>query len=332
MKNIKVFDKYGEPKILGDYINEGGEGKIISLKKPYDHIVIKIYKEEKLNKLGNLLKNKVSSQISIKELFKNTDIAWPQLEVYNENGDWIGYAMKRAIGIPLSKLAHPNLQKKYFNDYTREDVMQVLLSIINNVKILHRNDICLGDINLDNYLIEKDLKKVYLIDTDSYQVKHNGNIFPCPVGKPEMTPLEHQDKAFTQITRNIESDLFSLGILFFQTLMRGRHPYDQIGGTNPVENLRSGNFPYGTGSIAPGQNGSIPPGPWYVIWSHLSHKVKGLFIRCFKDGVKDKSKRPTLIEWDEAFRFYLNDMKKGYFDSEIQPKEPKSKEYNKGSV
>lgn len=331
MKEIQVFDKYGVPKILGEYINEGGEGRIIALKEPYDHIVVKIYKKEKIIKLENLLKNKVSYQILMKERFNDTDIAWPQLEVYNEKGEWIGYAMKKARGVPLSKLAHPNLQKKYFDDYNRADVIKVLLNIIKNVKILHGNDICLGDINLDNYLIEKEMNKVYLIDTDSYQVKYNGNIYPCPVGKPEMTPLEHQDKPFTQITRDIESDLFSLAILFFQTLMRGRHPYDQIGGTNPVENLRSGIFPYGSGSNAPGQDGSIPPGPWYLVWSHLSHKVKGMFIQCFKEGVKDKKNRPKLIEWEQAFNYYLNDIKKGYFDYEIQPKYPKSKEYNKGS-
>lgn len=231
--------------------------------------------------------------------------------------------MKRVRGISLNKLAHPKLQEKYFYDYNRNDLVRILLSIIESVEILHSTDIFLGDINMENFLVDKSSRKVYLIDTDSYQIKNGKKIYPCPVGRPEMTLLEHHDKPFEKIVRTRESDLFSLAILFFQVLMRGRHPYDQIGGGNPVENLKSGNFPYGKGASAPGQKGAIPPGPWYKIWSHLSYKIKELFIRCFKEGVSKPSSRPTLEEWKKVFTIYLQELEKGYFALEIQPDQPK---------
>lgn len=318
-----VYNKYNEARALGEKLSEGGEGSVIALQDPNHHVVVKIYKQEKLNKWGRLLENKLDAQVKLQQIFEQTNIAWPKLLVYNQGRNFIGYAMKRVNGIPLSKLAHPLLQQKYFPNYNRIDLVQVVLSIIESVKKLHENGIFIGDINLENFLVEQNTRTVYLIDTDSYQVNHNGRIYPCLVGRPEMTPVEHHDQPFEAITRTRESDLFSLGIVFFQILMRGRHPYDQIGGGNPVENLKSGNFPYGKGSRPPGQEGAIPPGPWYIIWSHLSYKVKELFIKCFKEGVYNPNQRPSLQDWEDRFRAYLQSLQKGHLDNTIQPREPK---------
>lgn len=82
----EVFDSSGAPRALGEPVNEGGEGYVVALEKPNDHVVVKIYKPEKLNRLGKLLKEKVYIQISYKDRFANTNIAWPQMNVYNRDG------------------------------------------------------------------------------------------------------------------------------------------------------------------------------------------------------------------------------------------------------
>ena len=99
-----------------------------------------------------------------------------------------------------------------------------------------------------------------------------------------MIAPEHHGANLKVVDRTPESDLFSLAILMFKCLMLGRHPYDSVGGGDVQENLRRGHFPYGTGGAAPGFQGAIPNGPWYLIWSHLSFDLKTLLIRTFTDG------------------------------------------------
>lgn len=55
--------------------------------------------------------------------------------------------------------------------------------------------------------------------------------------------------------------------------MLGRSPFDAVGSTDPVANIRRGYFPYGLGG------GGIPPGKWFNIWSHLSFKLKEQMVK-----------------------------------------------------
>jgi DNA-binding helix-hairpin-helix protein with protein kinase domain len=160
-----------------------------------------------------------------------------------------------------------------------------------------------------------------MIDCDSYQVIINGKHFPCPVGSPDLTPIEHHNKNFKQVVRTMESEMFSLAIILFECLMLGRHPYDIVGGDDPVTNLRQGNFPYGKG------NSGIPQGPWYNIWSHMPYRIKNLFIQNFTEGVTDPNKRTDAPTWHQAISIYLNEMNKGWHNKEINPTQPKSQEY-----
>lgn len=103
--------------------------------------------------------------------------------------------------------------------------------------------------------------------------------------------------------------------------MLGRHPYDVIGGTDPVKNLCNGQFPYG-------QDGKgIPKGQWYNIWSHMPYKLKSLFIQTFKDGASDPSKRASIDEWLRELKQYRKEMEKGWHAVEIIPSHPKEKSY-----
>jgi DNA-binding helix-hairpin-helix protein with protein kinase domain len=222
--------------------------------------------------------------------------------------------------IPLKYLAHTQLYEKKFPGITRENIVNLMINLIDTVSKLHELEVYLGDINLENVLCDSTTWNVSLIDADSYQVGD----YPCPVGRPEMTPLEHHGKDFSSVKRTKESDCFSLAILMFHCFMLGRHPYDNIGGGNPVENLEKGRFPYGTGGMAPGRDGAIPPGNWYNLWSHLSFKLKSLFIKTFKDGASDPSSRASLSEWKTALQDYSYNIKSGYNTNEVFPRTPKS--------
>ena len=104
--------------------------------------------------------------------------------------------------------------------------------------------------------------------------------------------------------------------------MLGRHPYDSVGGENPVSNIKKGYFPYGK------DGGGIPVGKWYNVWSHLSFKIKDAMIDTFKDGTNDPSKRTPLKIWEEFLTIYKKEIAKNWHSNELVPGKAKSKKYN----
>jgi DNA-binding helix-hairpin-helix protein with protein kinase domain len=171
MNNPIIYDEQRQPRRLGEQIGSGGQGDVYALAEN-PNIVVKIFNQEKLQERSKL-REKVGVQIRVLEdLIKSPYVTWPQIEVFDSNDQWIGYAMKRAKGIPLSRLAHPMLYLKYFPNIDRKGIVQILLHLLDTVETLHKKEIYLGDINLDNFLADPSTFKVYLIDTDSYQVKN----------------------------------------------------------------------------------------------------------------------------------------------------------------
>ena len=308
----------GEPLSLTvPPIGTGGEGAVYSAPLPGNgkEIAVKVFSDRKLGESRDFLSRKITAMVEMgrangKALVRHPMLAWPQLSVYDENGDWVGYAMKRAQGKPLSRLAHPMLFRKHFPGMDREKVALMLMSLLNAAQALHNHGVFIGDVNPNNVLWDGGDFPCW-IDIDSFQVDAlNGERFPCPVGRPEMTPPEHLGRdhrqiRFDKIVRTRESDFFSLAILVFQCMMLGRHPYEHIGGGSPVENMRTGHFPYAKGGAVPGTEGGVPMGPWHKIWSHYTYNLKRAFVRAFVDGAGDPSRRPSTEEWVKELEEYV---------------------------
>jgi DNA-binding helix-hairpin-helix protein with protein kinase domain len=316
-----VYSGQHEPRRLGELLAKGGEGSVYPW-RDRPEILIKIYHDEILKKRGTTLQEKVETMSRLDdELRKNRKLAWPLMSVYDERRSWIGYAMYRANGKPMAKLAHTMLYQKNFPDLNRRRVAGYLLNLLETTRFLHRRGVMIGDCNLQNILCDPNSEKVTLIDCDSYQLSVDGKHFPCPVGMPDMTAKEQHGKDFSKVLRTEESEAFSIAIVMFMALMLGRHPYDIQGGAERAENLRRADFPYGKG------NTGIPRGRWYNIWSHMPHKLKELFIRTFTEGADDPRQRATLEEWIEAFSRYRNEIDKKFHEVAMEPKVPKSREY-----
>jgi DNA-binding helix-hairpin-helix protein with protein kinase domain len=316
----QIFDIAGQPKNIGSLIASGGEGSVYLLTdKP--GILIKVYHNEKLAKNRKEYQDKIDAMISVKNELEKTDVCWPLLSVYNSSKKWVGYAMKQGIGSPMRYLAHGIAYKKHFPNLNRVGILKFLLSFITTIMELHSKNILIGDYNLLNFLCNNTDYKVKMIDCDSYQVTIGNKFFPCPVGSPDLTPIEHHNKDFKKLKRSLESERFSLAIILFECLMLGRHPYDIVGGDDPVTNLRNAHFPYGRGSTG------IPIGPWYNIWSHMPYRIKNLFIQNFTEGVNDPGKRSDISIWYQEISTYLSEMNRGWHNKEIIPDQPKSREY-----
>lgn len=315
---VRVFDKSGQAQDLSGEIARGGEGVVHAL-TARPSVVVKIYHPELLAKRGDQLRQKVGAMLGLRGAFKDAPLAWPAIDVHDERGEWLGYAMPRAAGVSLAKLAHPMLGQKYVPDLDRSHVVSYLAVIVKAIGCLHDAGVCLGDINPNNFLYDHATGKVSLIDCDSFQVAVSARVYPCLVGAADMVPPEHHGRNLADVRRTRESDFFSLAILIFRCLMIGRHPYDFVGGGTVVENLRGGHFPYGTGGAAPGREGAIPAGPWYLIWSHLSFELKSLLIRTLGDGAGDPSARAPAAEWLGALGRYASGLKKGHHEVALRP-------------
>ncbi len=315
----KVLDRNGAVKQLGAELARGGEGTIYPLTDRAD-ILVKCYHDDILHKNRKTLRDKLQAMVEVHQRFGNPNLSWPLLSVFNAQGEWIGYAMRRVSGVKMHCLAHAILYKKHFPSLTRVALVQILLNLVTQVEQLHQQGVMIGDYNLNNFLCDPQTLQVGLIDCDSYQVQLAGVRYPCPVGSPDLTPKEHHGMNYADVVRNPQSEVFSLAIILFKCLMLGRHPYDVVGGEDPVSNLKAGNFPYGKG------NSGIPKGDWYNIWSHMPYRIKNLFVSTFVEGATDPQQRPSLADWKQALQLYQTELNKGWHETAMRPAQPKSSE------
>lgn len=319
-KTSTVFDQAGNAKNLASLLASGGEGQVFPL-AGRDEILVKWYHPEVLHKRGEELRNKTEAMIALKHHFTKHAVSWPLLSVFNQQQQWIGYAMHRAQGVPLGRLAHAMTYTKHFPGLTRVDIVGYLRSLLRAIKVLHTCGVRIGDYNFNNILCTPGNNQITLIDCDSYQMEHQGHVYSCPVGSPDMTPKEHHGKPFSEIYRTEASERFSIAIVLFKCLMLGRHPYDIVGGDDPVSNLKAGRFAYGIG------NSGVPAGPWFNIWSHMPHRLKDMFIGTFTEGSDNPAIRPSLADWEKALDIYQSEMAKGWHEVAVKPTQPKPKGY-----
>lgn len=315
-----VYDAQLQPQHVGAMLARGGEGSVYPLSTRSD-VVVKVYHPQVLAKRGPQLHEKIEAMCELTELRNNKSLGWPLLSIYDANKNWLGYAMYRVAGHPMFNLAHAMLYKKYFPNADRRHFVDYLIDLLKQVQVLHSSGVLIGDYNLQNIMCVPNSHKVHLIDCDSFQMRIAGKHYPCPVGSADMTPKEQQGQSFSTIVRTLESEHFSIAIILFKCLMLGRHPYDIVGGADPVSNLTRGEFAYGIG------NRGIPKGHWYNIWSHMPHRVKSLFITTFTEGADNPAKRATIEQWLEALTVYRNEIDKGWHEAAIIPRKPKSNEY-----
>ncbi|HLJ53973.1 MAG TPA: hypothetical protein VKT77_02985, partial [Chthonomonadaceae bacterium] len=182
------------------------------------------------------------------------------------------------------------------------------------VKSLHQRGYVIGDVKQSNILVTPNAL-VTLVDTDSFQVHDAaaGHTYRCPVGTPEFTPAELQGAVAPDLLAP-HHDLFGLGVLIFQLLMEGSHPFAGAysGEDDPPplgDRIKMGWFPHDRTATANGIKfrrladslaSPISPARRALPFGVLPPELRTLFVRCFVDGHCDPSCRPTAQEWQEA--------------------------------
>ena len=233
----------------------------------------------------------------------HTSIAWPLDLLCPVDGSQqiVGFLMRRMTRMsPLIDFYNPGTRRQQRPLFDYFHLHQTARNLAAAVHALHTRGYIIGDVKESN-IVAADTALVTLVDTDSFQVhdSHNGLVYRCSVGTPELTPPELQGMDFASVDRRPEHDRFGLAVLIFHLLMEGPHPfagrYQGSGDPPPYEaRIAAGHFPYGRRSV-PYTPLPVAP-PFDILHSTLQH----LFIRCFQDGYTAPQVRPDALTWRTA--------------------------------
>jgi DNA-binding helix-hairpin-helix protein with protein kinase domain len=307
-----VFDSNHQEIDLGPPLFEGGEGVIYPVKGQPDYLA-KIYKTGKNSgketKLAYMLANPPTDLGSANG---QPAIAWPEILLYAQNGQFVGYLMSRIYdAVTLLHVINPRLRKQILPAFTQKYLHRTARNLAAALHMLHKSDYVVGDLNEANVLVAR-TAQVTVIDVDSIQVKEKRDaqitFYPCPVGRQEYTPPELQGRYFLNEVRQPEQDSFSLAVLIFQLLLGGNHPFRStwLGKGDPPtvdEKIVKGLFPY---TLEP--SGLVKPPPGVSI-DHLHLNLALMMRQCFIVGHSNPHKRPTAIEWVSALEDAENGLK-----------------------
>lgn len=286
-------------------VGHGGEARIYAL--PQDEtLVAKVYHKRSsthAHKLGAMLANPPENPMAG---VGHISIAWPVdlLRKVDGSDGVVGFLMPRVKGMQsLLEFYNPKTRRQkcpFFNYFYLHRTARNLAAAVG---ALHARGYCIGDVNESNILVSN-TALVTLVDTDSFQVRDpdNGGVYRCCVGKPEFTPPELQGKSFHLVERTKEHDLFGLGVLIFQLLIEGTHPFSGIyqGNGDPPpyeERIAKGHFTYSTKHSVPYIPTPIAP-PLEI----LHPTLRELFRSCFEDGHFNPLVRPSAQAWQSALR------------------------------
>ena len=252
-------------------------------------------------------------------------LAWPLMPVFDDRKEVIGFVMRKSSGRTLRALYAPCQVKRFFPGWDRLNVTLVALNLVNAVQMLARHRVLVNDFNPDNFLVDP-FGRVRLIDCDSFQIPgagENQNTFLTRTFTPEYTAPEllFHPELFNR-ERTPEQVRFSLAVVVYMILMSGLHPYAQCGGSDPVENLKSGKCPLAR------RGGVRLPVGWFKSVSWLTPGLKHLFIRMFVDGHREPLKRPLLGELKSELENFIDVMRKSKNKNQraILPEKVKRKE------
>jgi DNA-binding helix-hairpin-helix protein with protein kinase domain len=218
---------------LAKQIGQGGEGAIYETREQPD-VALKLYWPNK----AESRRDKVSAMASAQWYKTNSFVTFPIDILLSPTGAFLGFIMKKVGGgKPVHLLFSPASRKIEFANADYRFLVRTASNIARAVASVHALTCVIGDVNHSGFLVS-DKATSTLIDCDSFQIIAANQKFLCQVGTPEYTPPELQSAPFDRVERTPNHDNFGLGVLLFQLLFMGRHPFSgryQGSGDMPLE-------------------------------------------------------------------------------------------------
>jgi hypothetical protein len=299
---VTLLDTARRPVRLGAEIGRGGEA-VVYMVADHPDVVAKVYQSPRAEYHDKLSFMRSTPPRDPTAPRGHASIAWPRDLLHDAKGRFAGYLMPRIReGRPIVTVFNPR-RRAALPGFDERYLYRAARNLASAIAAVHACDYVVGDVNERNILVTP-RALVSLIDTDSFQVQQATDtrliVYSCPVGRSEYTPPELQGQAFAGVRRSVQHDAFGMGVLLFQLLMDGSHPFRgqwRGSGDPPAieQRISRGWFPYGPD--CPGEIAPPPRGPGL---DRLHPGLAELFVRCFRDGHRDPARRPGGDEWSHA--------------------------------
>jgi DNA-binding helix-hairpin-helix protein with protein kinase domain len=220
-----VYDDQGHAARLGVLLGKGGEGAVYEIVGDPTRVG-KIYHNPR-----HINVEKLSAMVRLNTPSLGKVSAWPERTLHQQRGGCvIGFLMPRADGTSLSDLLGPGSRKVLFPAATYPFVVRTALNLARSFATTHAAGAVVGDVKEVNAVVNSQAV-VTLVDTDGFQIRdrQSGRVFFTTAVTPTHQPPELQGIAdLSQLHRTPDQDAFGLGVLIFQLLFMGRHPFTGV--------------------------------------------------------------------------------------------------------
>jgi WD40 repeat protein len=296
----------GRPVTLDKKIASSGEGTVWTTNFP--GFLAKLYHQANSDRIAKLKVMVAHPPQNPMQQHRHVTFAWPQDLLQNQHGQCLGFLMPEiADGVKLSLIYNAKLRNRKAPRFNWYYLHTAALNFALALKSLHEEGYVVGDVKPQNLLVNS-RALISIIDTDSFQVRdpQTQTIYRCLVGSEGFTPAELLGKELSTLDQTEIHDRFRLGVMVF-LLLFGDQPFKGkwIGrGESPLpaELIRQGYWPYASNSM-------VQPGPNTIPLSIIHPQLQVCFQRCFTEGYKDPSLRPSAQDWIAALKLAVADLR-----------------------
>ncbi|WP_425145058.1 hypothetical protein [Deinococcus sp.] len=283
----------GGAVVVARALGSGGEGTVYSVENQ-PGVVAKVYTDHPTGREAE----KIVRLVEVKSPRLEAISAWPRAALYDERGSVRGVLMPYidfAQASELHNLYGPSSRRRHFPGADWRFLVHVARNLARAFAELHAEGHLMGDVSSRNILVSRQ-GTVRFVDTDSFQIRAGGQVYPCPVGTAECTPPELQGLHFGSLIRTPDHDRFGLALMIFSLLFEGRHPYAGVHDDGallaPAEAIARHKFAY---SLE--RRGGVRPPPGTLTLKALPPELRALFERAFSP---QPGNRPAAEEWEGA--------------------------------
>lgn len=294
----ETFFAGGTAVRLGRRIGKGGEGEVFLIEGQPGQ-ALKLYSAH----VAKDREAKINAMVRAGLASGAPAVAFPRGVAQAPDGSFAGFVMSLVSDHkPLHELYAPGPRKLHFPKADYRFLVRVAYNIMGVASAVHHSGCVIGDINHSGILISE-RATVAFIDADSFQFTDGRINYLCRVGVPEYTPPELIGRKLDGITRTQNHDSFGLGVVLFQLLCMGRHPFTGTfakGDLSPADAISQFRFAYSRQ-----RNVDLRPPPGACRLEDFPTALGVLFETAF--GPSGPRLRPTAQQWLDA----IDELQKG---------------------